>query len=131
MKCALWQSLLTDLAHWYQQMCNVNLMYKWHPWVTARPTSGCYFVWLIFFYFLCLVCYLPMLAAAEITCVVIDYWTSMVKCYHGRNWSTQRKTCPIVTLSTTNPTWICLELNHVLHNGGQQPTTWAMVWPSG
>jgi hypothetical protein len=72
-----------------------------------------------------------MLAIAEIVCVVIDDWMSMLKYCHGKKWSTQRKICPSVTLSTTNPTWICLEMNHVLASGGQQPNTWAIVWPFG
>ena len=27
-KCDIWQSVLTDLAHWHKQMCNINLVDK-------------------------------------------------------------------------------------------------------
>jgi hypothetical protein len=39
----------------------------------------------------------------------------------GENRRTRRKTCPSVTLSTTNPTWIDLDAKPGL--GGERPAT--------
>ena len=42
---------------------------------------------------------------------------------------TNRKLCPIYTLSTTNPTWTCLKLNYASMANDWHLTTCAMAWP--
>jgi hypothetical protein len=42
-----------------------------------------------------------------------QWWNDILK---GENWRNLRKTCPIVTFSTTNPTWIDQGANPGLHS---------------